>query len=149
MNKTEILRASQFIDTVRRDLGLNIGLQDVRLGRLKFKSEEKQKFNGFVCFFAIFPDHTTGEGGKNKICYLNAFEGGIGQPAVWAVEGDEVVIYQEFKPNNTFRAKGSIEWHYGVDNKGTDYQIVEEDLRRRHKLAEAHEKEKLARSAQK
>lgn len=55
MNKTEILRASQFIDTVRRDLGLNIGLQDVRLGRLKFKSEEKQKFNGFVCFLRFFP----------------------------------------------------------------------------------------------
>ena len=147
MNKAEILCASQFIDTVRRDLGLEVELQEVHLGRLKFKSEEKQKFNGFVCFYAVFPDDKAEDGEKrNKICYLNAFEGGIGQPAVCAVEGDEVVIYQEFKPNNTFRAKGSVEWHYGVDNKGTDYQIVEEELRRRHKLAEAHEKEKLARS---
>lgn len=141
MKKEEILRASQFIDTARRDLGLNLELQDVRLGRLKFKSEEKQKFNGYVCFFAVFPDNKAEDGEKwNKICYLNAFEGGIGQSVAWAIEGEEVVIFQEFKPNDTFRAKGSVEWYYGVDTEEDDYQIVEEEFRRWRKLAEAHEK---------
>ena len=48
MKKAEILCASQFIDAARHDLGLELKLQDVRLGRLKFMKEDKQKFNGYV-----------------------------------------------------------------------------------------------------
>ena len=131
MKKAEILCASQFIDAARHDLGLELKLQDVRLGRLKFLKEDKQKFNGYVCFFAIFED--------NKICYLNAFEGGIDQKVVWGVKDDDVIIYQEFKPNNSFRAKGSIEWYYGANEDGTDYQIEDDELRRQRKLAAMRE----------
>ena len=127
MKKSEIMCASQFIEAARRDLGLELSLHDVHLGRLKFTKEDKQKYNGYVCFFAF--------DGNNQICYLNAFEGGIGQKVVCGVKDEDVVIYQEFKTNHTFRAKGSIEWYYGANEEGSDYQIEEDELRRQRKLA--------------
>lgn len=130
MKKLEIMCASQFIEAARRDLGLDLSLYDVHLGRLKFTKEDKQKYNGYVCFFAF---------DGSQICYLNAFEGGIDQKVVCGVKDDDVVIYQEFKPNNTFRAKGSIEWYYGANEEGSDYQIEEDELRRQRKLAAMRE----------
>ena len=134
MKKTEILCASQFIEAARHDLGLELKLQNVHLGRLKFMSEDKQKFNGYVCFYALLDN--------NQVCYMHAFEGGIEQPVVCGSKDDDLVVYQEFEPGNTFRAKGNIEWYYGADKSGADYAIVEEDLRRQSKLAQLQQEDK-------
>lgn len=90
----EILTAKQFVDALKKEQGIVIAANEVKIGRLEINSAEKKE-TGYVCFYAVI---------DCKIYWLKAFKGKTERLIKCGQENEEVVILKEFAPVCFFKS---------------------------------------------
>ena len=112
--ETTILKASQFIESAKKECGIEFALSEVHVGRLEFSAGEAQKDNGYICFYAF---------GAGNIWYMKAFKGKT-ERKVKALEERNAKVKIEFLPNHAFvSAYGCTTWH--VVKTQDDIELIE------------------------
>ncbi len=112
--KTEILKASQFIEATKKECGIELSLNEVHVGRLEFSVGEAKKDNGYICFYAF---------GTGKVWYLKAFKGKTVRK-VKAAGIENVKVKIEFLPFHAFvSAYENTTWH--VVKTQDDIELIE------------------------
>lgn len=115
MNTTNIICVSQFISIVKRDLGLSIAPEDVRLGRLEFfGAATLQKDSGYVCFYAYV---------DGNLVYVKAYQGKTERTAK-QVSMKLSNSKMEFFVGHSFLAIDNSLWFYV--KSGDDKEIISE-----------------------
>ena len=116
MERKEILAASQFMNAVKEEQGVELALSDIHLGRLEFPhNEDMAKDNGYVCFYAQK---------GNQLYYLKAFKGKTVREVKKVPIGD-VKVKCEFILGHTFvTAYQGTTWRYYEDNN--DCRLITE-----------------------
>ncbi len=109
MKTVEILTATQFVDALKKEQGIDVAAKDVKIGRLDV-NDGTNKETGYVCFYAI-----VGE----RICWLKAFKGTTERVTKVGVLDDEVKIVKEYCPVCFFKsAYKNTTWKVNTGEEG-------------------------------
>ncbi len=120
MEEKEILTAQQFVDAIKEDCSISVGLKDVCIGRLEFINDDNHKDSGYVCFWY----QTDG-----KFLYLKAFKGET-ERKVKIANSKDVTIKQHFYRRDSFAsAYKTTKWRIVPEGDGF-YLIPESEYER-------------------